>query len=307
MNPSIRMSVALAGVWLATGCATVSTGADELCPPPGYDEVALSQLRAGEFSFATDAAREAFVLALPACLGSSDPDLRDGLGYTAMSALLRGGQLSESTIQALREHLLQDLENASDPSGVHRPFIVLALSEVARVDRVSPLFFDLQREQLVTTAARYLESVADYRGYNDREGWRHGVAHGADLVLQLVLNDQVGADQLRQLRSAVQAQIAPGRGHSYIFGEPQRLARPVLYMALRGEFSEAEWTAWFGELASPAPLESWDAVWSSERGLAKLHNTRAFAQAVYVATQRSSRPELQALLPGVNKLLEAIP
>ena len=31
-------------------------------------------------------------------------------------------------------------------------------------------------------------SVRDYRGFDAKQGWRHGVAHGADLLLQLSRN-----------------------------------------------------------------------------------------------------------------------
>lgn len=42
-----------------------------------------------------------------------------------------------------------------------------------------------EREDMVRAAALFLAKVTDYRAFSDTEGFRHAVAHGADLVLQL--------------------------------------------------------------------------------------------------------------------------
>ena len=55
---------------------------------------------------------------------------------------------------------------------------------------------DEQLQQAVDAAARYLQSVRDYRGFDEREGWRHGVAHGSDLIWQLAVNPRTSKSQL---------------------------------------------------------------------------------------------------------------
>lgn len=84
--------------------------------------------------------------------------------------------------------------------------------------------------------------MRDYRGFDDRQGWRHGVAHGADLLMQLSLNPAFGKPELTRIRDAVAAQVMPA-GHAYVFGEGERMAAPIVYIARRGVFTEAEWTA----------------------------------------------------------------
>lgn len=309
MKQPIRKSAGALVVAIAmiAGCKATPAANEATCPPAGYDTAELAAIKAMEFEFSDDEARQAFALALIPCLAAMDPALRDDLAYTGLSAVLRSGQLSRETVNQLREQLLRDLETTSEPEGVHRPFLVLVLAEVARVDRIEPLFTPADRDELVRVAAGFLDSIHDYRGFNESEGWRHSVAHGADLVLQLSLNEQLSQAQSLQLRAAIAKQIAPDNGHSYIFGEPGRLARPILYMALRERFTEEEWSAWFENLASPAPFASWADIWKSERGLAKLHNTRAFAQAIYVTASASEQPALKALVPGATQLLRALP
>jgi hypothetical protein len=94
--------------------------------------------------------------------------------------------------------------------------------------------------------------VRDYRGFVAGEGWRHGVAHGADLLMQLALNPALDKAQLDRILGRVARQVAPP-GQAYVFGEPERLARPVLFAAARGLHTEAEWTAWLAQAAAAPP------------------------------------------------------
>src|SRR3546814_17373285 len=83
-----------------------------------------------------------------------------------------------------------------------------------------------ERARMVAAAAAYLRSVRDHRGYVDGEGWRHGVAHGADWAMQLVLNQALTPVQAVSLLSALATQVIPADGHTYAFGEPGRFAGP---------------------------------------------------------------------------------
>src|SRR5690606_22331598 len=96
-----------------------------------------------------------------------------------------------------------------------------------------------QRIALVTTATTYVEGVRDWRGFDETDGWRHGVAHGADLLMQLALNPALEKPQLDPILAAVARQVAPA-GHFYIYGEPERLARPVVFALQRGLHDDVE-------------------------------------------------------------------
>jgi hypothetical protein len=153
---------------------------------------------------------------------------------------------------------------------------------VARTDRIDPWMTPEMRNELVVTAAGYLENISDYRGFSETEGWRHGVAHGSDLVLQLVLNPNINAGQIAVMMNAVAAQVDPAGAVFYIYGEPGRLARAVFYAYTRGEVDEAFWEGWFERVSNPAPLDSWRAAFTSQAGLAKRHNTIEFLLAMHL-------------------------
>lgn len=214
---------------------------------------------------------------LAACLAHPDPAIRDGLAYETLARWLRADALSPAARAGLRDQLLADLSaDHPDPRGFREPFAALVLSEVARTDRVSPWMTPRERAAVVRAAAVYLSGVRDYRGFTDGEGWRHGVAHGADLAMQLLLNPTLDPLARQSLLAAVASQVSPPGAPPYVHGEPERLARPVL-LAIQGGHVDADtWADYVGRIASPAPIEDWGEAWRSEQGLARRHNLRAF-------------------------------
>jgi hypothetical protein len=279
-----------AGEWRAVAWQATRT-ADSPCPPATHTREQLLALRHGEFRIADDAERNALAIALLGCVGDPDPAIRDGVVYEGLATWLRADRLLPASLGALYEGLLVRLAQP-DANGFRQPFAALSLSEVARTDRIKPWLPEEKRQQLVDAAAHYLESVRDYRGYSDTGGWRHGVAHGADLALQLVLNPALDAAQLQRLVDAVGSQVAPPGPVFYIYGEPARLARPVLYAYRRDVLDQAYWDEWFDRLASPAPFRNWTETFSSNAGLARRHNTLAFLSALHLdASAGPAKPD----------------
>lgn len=291
---------------IALFASATANAQEAACPPAGYDRARLEALRAAEWEIADAGERERFALALGPCLASPDPFLRDRVAYEALTRMLRAEQLSADVRTHLTNDMLARLESA-DPEGFEPPFAALVLSELVRADRVNAYFTDDMRDDVSVRTAAYVASVRDYRGFDGTEGWRHGVAHGADALMQIALNPHFDEPaQLSAIRDAISAQVAP-EGHFYIYGESERMMRPILFLARRGAFSEAEWTAWFEHIANPAPLESWNDAFWSQVGLAKRHNTRAFLHAVWLNARLSENTEDDVLLPGAEAALRAIP
>ncbi len=302
MNKLTMLLTAVTAVAL-TGCSSDAKDTS-VCAPLGLSKGALFELRENSFILESDTDTDQFALELVECLGNPDPDLRDKIAFEGLSLLMRQEQISTDAVKQIGTTLVEKLTDP-DPNGFTQPFAALVLSEVARVDRVSPFLRPDERADLVTAAINYVSSVTDYRGFSETEGWRHGVAHGADFLMQLALNEAVTRGQLLQIRDAVATQIIPQNNHFYIYGESERLARPILFIANRNVLTEEEWTGWFNTLTLPAPFASWDDVFFSQEGLARRHNIRAFALAIYVNADAGGSPELQALIPGALAILRA--
>lgn len=274
------------------------------CPPEGQSRESLEALKALKFTLPDAQARTALAVGLVDCLGDPDPALRDGIAYEALAHWMRAGEIDELGLRTLRD-ALQGLVTGEDPDGFRRPFAALVLSEVARTDRVKPWMTPEERGAMVEAAARYVASIEDYRGYDDKAGWRHGVAHGSDWLMQLALNPALDRGQLDRILGAVATQVVPSQPHAYVFGEPGRLARPVLFVAKRGLHTEAEWTAWMSAFApklGDAKLAYADSAW-----LAKRHDLLAFLTALYLEADRTDDAQVQALEAPIVAGLKTVP
>lgn len=249
---------------------------------------------------------EAALLALIPCLEHPDPAIRDAYAIGALTGSLRSGTYPPETLQRLHTGLTSMLARGNtDPQGFRGPFAALALAELARTDRIAPWMTEAQRSGLISLAQMYLASLQDFRGYSETEGWRHGVAHTADLLMQLSLNPQLTKPQAEQILAAISLKVGTPQ-HAYVFGESERLAAPVLYLAQRQMFTEAEWTAWFNGLW-PAEDVLRKTAYSSEAALAKTHNLRTFAQAVYVSSNVDGDAAFVPVREAALSLLKGLP
>ncbi|MEP7283663.1 MAG: DUF2785 domain-containing protein, partial [Rubrivivax sp.] len=270
---------ALSGAATAAQTPPVAQG----CPPAGTSRAELRALAADGWRLPDEARRHTLALALVPCLGEPDPELRDELALGALTAWMRGGALSVATARALGEQVLPLLA-APDPSGFRAPFAALVLAEVARADRLRPLFSPAERHAVVDAATRFERGVHDYRGFDRVQGWRHAVAHGADLLMQLALNPALDRPALDLVLDAVASQATPST-HFYIFGEGERLARPVIFVARRDLHDAGFWSGWCGRIALAGRVEA--GAPPSLAALARQHNAKVLLLTLYAALQES--------------------
>jgi hypothetical protein len=281
----------------------ISTSAMAACPPTNVDLAQLQNLKQSDWKITDPQLRQTTALALLDCLADPDPVLRDEIAFEALSAWMRADQLDTATTQTIFKTLLPELLAAPDAHGFIQPFAALTLAEVARVDRIKPFLNSEQRQKLVSAAATYLSQLRDYRGFDQSTGWRHGVAHGADLMLQLALNPALARAQHDEMLTAIAAQVANPH-HFFQYGEGKRLMAPVFYLARRGNFNAAEWESWFSALI--APLNKPAAA--TQVRLAQTHNLQAFLFSLYFSLQESGdKVQKENMLPAVLKTLKKLP
>lgn len=256
----------------------------------GCPAAALRDAKAAKWQVADDAQRQSLALQAVDCLSSPDPVERDELAFEALQAWMRGDKLDTVTVQALRTRLIAQLA-APDPQGFARPFAALVLADVARVDRIKPYLAPEQRTQLVGAAAGYLQGVRDYRGFDEKQGWRHGVAHAADIMLQLSLNPSLGRAEHEQMLAAIASQVAPPGEHFYHYGEGERLMAPVFYLSRAKTMECGDWDRWFASLATPPAAPG-----TRQAALARIHNLKGFLQPLYASISESKDEAQRACL-----------
>jgi hypothetical protein len=274
----------------------VAISAQAGCPPSGFGRSELTTLKDKAFQLESASKPSIDVLAIGMldCLSDPDPLLRDGIAYEAFASWMSSNALADSTLDRIRATLLSHLQpDWSDPQGFGRPFAALVLAELVRTDKERNHLTETQLAELVRASTRYLETLRDYRGFDPRQGWRHGVAHTADLMMYLADHPRVDEVGLRRIVAAVGTQIIAHDRHFYIHGEPERLARPLLFAARRGLMSADEWGAWFMRLASEpdgAPL------FASEAGLSRRHNLQALLLTLYANVAETRNEALRSAL-----------
>jgi hypothetical protein len=289
----MRILPALIAACLAHGAATAA------CPPGAQ----LAELRAAKWEVPDNARRQSLALDMLGCLADPDPVVRDETGFESLQVWMRTQKLDPATMQAIRAALLARLK-APDSAGFAQPFAALVLAEVARADRVKPYLSDAERTDLVRSSTAWLAGVRDYRGYDEKDGWRHGVAHGADLMLQLAVHPALVRKDQQAILAAIGAQLAAAgkQPHFFQYGEGERLMAPVFYLARRTDLEAADWEAWFAALA-PAPISRP----VRQTALAYRHNLKSLLLPLYVSLGETKDAAQRArLLPIVTKALKQL-
>lgn len=299
----LRVSAVIAVLSLSQAALADASSGD--CAPAWPDKRLLA-LKDANFALPADVSVDSVARAFLGCIGHANPAIRDGVVFAAYQHWLRAGLVTPAMASQVQAVLLANLAGSDkDPLFFRSSFAALILAETVRMDRIQPYLTSAQRQSVVDGISRFIRNIADYRGFTDAEGWRHAVAHSADVVLQLSLNPAVTPTQGLQLLQALLSQVAPST-HFYHFGEAKRLALPSLYLLLRQKVSREQLLAQWQTLAQPAPFADWSAVYQSEAGLAKLHNTRSYFAELLVLLSSADNPELQALQAPVLEILKSL-
>lgn len=225
----------------------------------------------------------ALALELARTAGSTDPELRDELGFEICARWVRrpGILADEDVRMLLRLHLdnIHEGLGQGESDGVFlRSFSALHLAQIAARDLKQPFLAEAERKELVQASCRVLREERDRRGWVEGKGWAHPIAHNADLLARLAQEPGLPADEQRAILGALDAGLAGTNA----FGENERLAAVLGALVLRADFVEADLERWLGEASKAA-----DAVWRTKpfdvAAFHKAENTKAMLRAVLLA------------------------
>tara|TARA_R110000744_G_scaffold15549_3_gene43284 strand:+ start:999 stop:1955 length:957 start_codon:yes stop_codon:yes gene_type:complete len=278
------------------------------CYSAKWNKQKLLGLAKQNFIIANELERAELAMQLLHCLAIPQPEIRDGVAFTGLSNWLRGDRLSSEVHRLMFTTLIENFGiETDDKNGVYQPFVALVLSELARVDRKSPYLSSEQRDLLVSKSTAFMSNTNDYRGFDEVVGWRHNVAHTADIFLQLALNPTINKAHLTHMLNAIGEQVLANNAHFYTYGEPERLSTALLYILLKNQHSEQDWQNWLQNYITPTPLKSWQQAYTSQQGLAQLHNARAFLGAVFASIADSNNELLKTLKPALVNAFDNLP
>lgn len=252
----------------------------------------LRQISGSKFRVENDGERFALALEMMAQIGSPDPELRDGLIYPAFYHWI----LEQEAFTAVQLHRLFDL--ATDENHLYyrlgeketdsvftRSFSMLLLPLLLIAHRKRPYLTQPEIITLKETVIRYLEREQDVRGYVAEKGWAHAVAHAADALDDLALCQELGAEDLRDILTAVQHKIGTD-DYVFVHEEDERMSTAVVSLLSRQVLSDTEINDWIGSFV-PFVAEAEAGPTSS-----RYRNVKNFLRSLYFRLCRQGKNEV---------------
>lgn len=220
-------------------------------------------------------------------LGSTDPELRDDIGYIVYANFLKREVYSPEAIQEHVNTLLANLENGigetETDSVFLRTFSVLFLAEIIYNDNKKPLLDKAQVDTILGKALSYLEAEKDPRGFVPVKGWAHALAHTADLLQVLGKSRLLEVSDLETILQSISNKLVQSTNWVYVHGEDDRLANSVIAILQREMISTDFLESWLKSLLEPE--NSWKGSYADEGQSKAFHNTRNFLRSVLLAAK----------------------
>jgi hypothetical protein len=208
------------------------------------------------------------VAELAAMLRSPDPVVRDRQAYSTLATWIQRGVLSERELRELGDEMVPRFGDAELQARTFAPLILDAI--------VSSGVFE---PGWVRPFERWYVAEQDLRGYDEKLGWLHAVAHGADLLGTLGLHPAV--EPVQMLRLGIGRLLTPTQ---YVLRdmEDDRLGYALAATLTRDDLTGSDAVDWLDPAlrALAPPVESITPV---------LTNTLRTLRVVYVLADHGVR------------------
>ena len=223
-------------------------------------------------------------------LGSPDPELRDDLAFSILTAwiyqkkLLSADDLRRMTL-VLQSNLRRGIGEHEGDGVLLRSFSALTLSVIAARENEAPFLSPAEYHQLAGAALAYFRDEQDLRGYDAKRGWVHSTAHTADLLKFLARNPKLEPAEQAKILAALTAKNTAAAS-AFTHGEDERMARVVISIVRRADFDRDAFRAWLASAGAAAKFPQ--AVTSD--ALRAQQNVRHLLSALWTELSVDDRP-----------------
>lgn len=219
--------------------------------------------------------------------GSTDPDLRDTVGYETFANWLDQKKYSveqvRSYIPRLSINLQHELGEQGTDSVFMRSFSVLFLAEIIYVDNKDPFLEREDINSIFTKGLAYLEAEQDLRGYVPEKGWAHALAHTADLFFVLAGNRFIARAELEQILNAISGKLTQPTEWIHQHNEDDRLVRAVLGVVQRKLLDDLSYKQWLNSfIFSDGVKRPWKGSFENQSIHHAYFNTRNFLRSLHL-------------------------
>jgi hypothetical protein len=177
-------------------------------------------------------------------LRSADPAERDDVAYFAMVHRISTGAEDDDLV-ALGDEMARRL---TDPEIQVRTFAALILAEVVEHDMASGRATTGAVLRWRDAFAAWYPAERDLRGWDERLGWLHAVAHGADALAVFGRSPRLGRDDLRGLLGVAAERLLAETDYVLRDQEEDRLAYALALVLSRTELDEEDSVGWLAPI-----------------------------------------------------------
>ncbi|NQJ68373.1 DUF2785 domain-containing protein [Streptococcus suis] len=194
-------------------------------------------------------------------IGHPDPTIRDELVYASFCHIFLDGLITREQAQSLLQFFQETNPLSLESSTLKRSFTCLLYCLLLSVDNDSESIYHAflnkeDRELLFQQALDYLTIENDWSGYDEKLGWIHTAAHGADFLLAASCHEQFSNEKSKEVWQAILTCLTK-QSKVFSAGEEIRLAQIPVYLLLNEKVSSQELTEWISKLDFPnqAPVD----------------------------------------------------
>ncbi|SRR5712691_491607 len=208
---------------------------------------------------------------LCAMLGSPDPEVRDDTAFPVLAYWVSRGAL-DGQLAEVGDRLVALV---SDGPIFQRSFAAISLTWVVLRDAKTGELGSQAVLGWLEGFSRWWRSESDLRPWDQKLGWLHAPAHGADLLRAFGRSPKLGQAELAGLLELAVERLLVDQGYLYGNDEDDRIAYALATVLVRPELSVADSVGWVGRLhdgiagGEPGPVPPWAA--NALRTLAALY------------------------------------
>ena len=232
-------------------------------------------------------------------LASPDSELRDGFAYPILATWVQRDAFSKEDLRSILGILEQRLQVGLGEIGTDtvfaRSFAILMLAVLVNNKTLS--LENTEIHNLLEVVLQYLEQEQDLRGFVQLQGWAHAVAHTADLLDEMAINEYCQTPELERILNAITSKVAAKS--VWLFDEEDRLSYAAARVLERGLLEPDFVSGCFDGLA--VRVSQADELKSNA---IPRHNAKVFLRSLYflVLKLEPSSSHLELILTALEKL-----
>lgn len=221
----------------------------------------LKELKENEFEFNIIEDKTNLTYELLACIGDEDAYIRDELIYPALARLLYRDHLPESVLLDIlrilfsKSHLLYGL-GTKDNNVFTRTFSSLQIAVLLYKHNQKNF---IPKDDLIVYFRQfcyYYQNEVDLRGFLEKEGWAHSIAHAADVFKQFAQSEELNEEHYQEMLGLVFDKFVQS-DYLYINNEDERTVSALELLLQRNVVSDDFVSEWIMSFSKYEKLEDY--------------------------------------------------